>query len=82
MKNHQYEFSATNGQRRDSIRCTAPNEEYARAQVRLAYTSYQIGECVNVREAHRVYGEINAADMTECDYQYVLRQYALRVTHD
>jgi len=72
VKNHQFEFSATNGQRQDSIRCTAPNEEYARAQARLAYPSYQVGDCVKVREAHAVVGEIDASDMTESDYQYCL----------
>lgn len=75
MKNYQYSFQATCNGIEYTIRCTAPNVEYAYVQAKLAYRGFDVSkENYAVHDAHKVYGEIDAAGMTEEDYQYCLRQ--------
>ncbi len=72
---HQYTFEATapNGVWAP-IRCTAPDPEWARAQVAHAYQGWTVRpEPSEIQPPHHCLGEIDASDMTQDDYEYITR---------
>lgn len=72
----QYEFKAVSKQdgSTHTIRCTAPKQDWAKAQVQLAYRCFDICECVAEHKPHYFVGEIDGEDMKQEDHDYALRQ--------
>jgi len=69
MKQFTYEITCVRTGRVERARCTAPNAEWARLQVRLAYEPQFIVAdlCCDIDPPHRVFGEIDASGMTRID---------------
>ena len=69
----QYTFKAYKDNATYEVRCTTAHEEWAYAQVCRAYSGLRVSQVgMTSAPAHHVLGEIDASDMTEDDYRWLL----------
>ena len=69
----QYTFKAYKDNATYEVRCTAAYEQWAYAQVCRAYSGLRVSQVgMTSAPAHHVLGEIDASNMTEDDYRWLL----------
>lgn len=76
MRQYTYSIIDKKTNKADLVRCTAPNPEWARLQVILAYgQECEVAESFcDIDPPHRILGEIDASDMTQADADWAARE--------